>query len=298
MQSLKAAAILLAAASLCAAQTPPRELRVEFEGNRVFTSEQLRRAFMQCYEANRGELLYHGVFDYCLRRDPLNVMRRAGYVRAKFGEPRSESLGDVMTLTVPVEERELYRVGRVTVEGATHFDAEGLRGLLPLKRGDIADSIAVGRWVDEHLRKKYADEGFIKYEAVIEPVYRLAPGAPEGVVDLAVTIDEGKQFRLRRLEFKAEGYVPEEELREALGVKAGEVFRQQEYAEGAQKLDRLKLFDRDEGRFERVDGDGDVEFHSDEETGDLDITIHLTERGQERAARKTGPRAQAIEREE
>jgi len=293
VQSLKAAAILLAAASLCAAQTPPRELRVEFEGNRVFTSEQLRRAATQCHEALDRGRAGDEALDYCLRKDVVEVMRRAGYVRARFGQTRTAGLGDAVTVTAPVEEGELYRVGRVTVEGATHFDAKSLRELLPLKRGDIADSLAVGRWADEHLRKKYTDEGFIQYEVDIEPEYRLAPGATEGVVNLTVTVNEGKRFRLRKLEFKAEGYVPEEELRGALGVKEGEVFRQQEYADGLQRLCGHKLFRPEDGRFEEIDGDRDIEFHGDEVTGDLDIAIHLTEKGQERAnkseARPGGP---------
>ena len=285
MQSLKAAAIVLAAASLCAAQEapPPRELRVEFEGNRVFTSEQLRGAAIRCYEAGRRKAFDAEALDYCLRKEAVNVMRRAGYVRAQFGQTRTASLGDAVTVTVPVEEGEFYRVGRVNVVGAAHFDAKQLRELLPLKRGDIADTTAVGRWAFEYLKSKYADEGFIQYDAEIEPDYRVAHGATEGVVNLTVTVNEGKQFRLRRLEFKAEGYVPEEELRAALGVKEGEVFRQQEYADGVQRLCRHKLFDSGDGRFEEIDGDRDIELHGDEVTGDLDITIRLTEKGQERA---------------
>lgn len=285
MQSLKAAAILLAAASLCAAQAPPPvELRFEFEGNRVFTSEQLRKAATQCYEARKGEAFYHGVLDYCLRNDVVEVMHRAGYVRAQFGERRAESRGDVVTVTVPVEEGELYRVGRVTIEGAAHFDAKSLRGLLPLARGDIADTVTVGRWASDHLRRKYADEGFLQYEADVEPEYRVAPGAPEGVVDLAVTVNEGKRFKLRSVEFEGPADAPLDALREALGLKEGEFFRQQGYLDGVANLNNLDLFDL-EGRFEDVDEDRDVEFRADQEAGELDLRIHLTEKGRERAAR-------------
>jgi outer membrane protein insertion porin family len=213
------------------------------------------------------------------------VMRRAGYVRAQFGETRAATHGDVVTVTVPVEEGELYRLGRVTIEGAAHFDAQSLRELLPLRRGDIADTVAVGRWAYDHLRRKYADEGFIQYEADIEPEYRFQPGAPEGVLNLTVTVNEGKRFRLRSVEFEGPADAPFDVLREALGLKGGEFFRQQEYVEGVAKLNNLDLFDR-EGRFEDVDEDRDVEFRADEEAGELDLKIHLTEKGQERKARR------------
>jgi outer membrane protein insertion porin family len=286
MRSLKAAAIILAAACVCAAQAPQGELRVEFEGNRVFTSEQLRKATAQCYAGRNREAFDAELLDYCLRRDVLDVMRRAGYVRAGFGETRAASPGGVVTVTVPVEEGGLYRVGRITIAGASHFDVGSLRELLPLKRGDIADGPAVGRWADEHLRKKYADEGFIQYEVDIEPEYRGAPGAPEGVVDLTVTVAEGRRFKLRSVGFEGPADAPLDVLREALGLREGEFFGQQEYRDAVQRLNRYELFDRGGGRFEEVDADRDAEFRHDEETPELDITIHLTERGQERAPRR------------
>jgi len=287
VQSLKAAAIILAAASLCAAQeTPPGELRVEFEGNRVFTSEQLRKATTQCYEASSREAFDVEHLDYCLRRDVVDLMRRAGYVRARFGEKRTASLGDVLTVTVPVEENEFYRFGRVTIEGAEHFDAKSLRELLPLKRGDIADTVAFGRWAFDLLTRKYADEGFIQYEADIEPSYRVEPGASEGVVDLLVTVNEGKRFTLRSLKFEGPAGAPVDVLREALGLKEGQVFKQQEYIDAVASLNRHELFDRDGGRFEDVEKDNDVEFRVDEEAGGVDITIHLLEKGQERESRR------------
>ena len=286
MQSLKAAAIVLAAASLCAAQeTPPGELRVEFEGNRVFTSEQLRNAVKQCYEAGKREAFDAAALDYCLQKDVVNVMRRAGYVRSQFGETRKARLGDVLTVTVPVEENEFYRVGRINVEGAAHFDAKQLRELLPLKRGDIADTTAVGRWAFEHLKSKYADEGFIQYDAEIEPDYRVAPGAPEGVLDLTVTLDEGKRFTLRSVKFEGDAGAPVDVLREALGLREGEVFKQREYVDALGELNRHILFDREHGRYEGGYQEQDVEVLVDAEAGALDITIHLNEKGHWRAAR-------------
>jgi len=290
MWSLKAAA-LLAAASACGAFAVPaaaQDVGVEFEGNRVFTSERLRVVTTDCL-ARRGrveEKFIPEALDYCLRKDVVNFMRRAGYLRAAVGEPRPAPHAEGLSVSVPVEEHELYRLGRIKIEGASHFNAKALRELLPLRRGDIADATAVVRWLGEHLKRKYEDEGFIQYEYDIEPEFRLEPGARAGVVDFSVTLNEGRQFRLRRLEFKADGYVPEDALREALGLREGEVFRRQGYRDGINNLNGLDLFEP-RGRFEAVDGEGDVEFHAGEETGELDITIHLTERGQGRAARRT-----------
>jgi hypothetical protein len=318
MRSRNSVVCLLVISSLCAAyaataaaQSPtvqvsaarPREaaagpgvpwtqVRFEFEGNRFFPSEQLRGAATHCYQRRSGEKDFDPeLLDYCLRKDVLDVMRHTGYLRATLGEPRTARRGADVIVTVPVEERELYRLGRVKIEGAAHFDVKSLRELLPLRRSDIADSLAVGRWAFEHLKKKYADAGFIQYEADIEPEFRIEPGAGEGVVDLAVTVNEGRQFRLRKLEFKAEGYVPDDELRGAFSLKEGEVFRAQEFADGVLRMNDLKLFDLDGGRFEDVDRDKDVEFRADAETGDLEITIRLNEKGRAQPAHKQTPDA-------
>jgi outer membrane protein insertion porin family len=263
------------------------ELRIEFEGNRVFPSEQLREATEVCYRQRRDDDkdFEPQLLEYCLKNDMLDVMRRAGYVRARAEEPRAHRLGESVKLTVPLEENELFRTGRVTIEGAAHFDVKQLRELLPLKRGEIADSVAVRRWAFEHLLHKYADEGFIQYQADIDPAYRVEPGASEGVLDLTVTVNEGKRFKLGSVEFEGPADAPLDVLREALGLREGEFFGRQAYRDAVQRLNQHALFDGDGGRFEDVEQDEDVEFRSNEETGELDLRIRLTERGQERAAR-------------
>ncbi|HWW74788.1 MAG TPA: POTRA domain-containing protein [Pyrinomonadaceae bacterium] len=308
MQSLKAAARLLAAASLCGALAaaataqPARaakyeaedapdanvkwaDVRVEFEGNRLFTSEQLLRATNECYEGfdQAAEEFNPDRFDYCLHRGVLAFMRRAGYVRAKLGETRTLPLGSGLLVSVPVEENELYRLGRVNIEGAEHFKAERLREMLPLREGDIADAVAVLRWLEEHVKRAYADEGFIQYDYDLKPEFRPGRDGGEGVVDFAVTVNEGRQFRLGRVEFDGPADAPLDALREALGLREGEVFRRREYEDGFHRLNGLELF-RADGRFEEVDRDKDVAFHIAKGASELDLTIHLTARGQERRA--------------
>jgi outer membrane protein assembly factor BamA len=308
MQSFKAAACLLAAASLCgalaataSAQTaraaeyeaeaapgaPVKwaDVRVEFEGTRLFTSEQLQRAMNECYvRVGQGEEKFDpDRLDYCLHRGVLPFMWRAGYVRAKFGETRTLPLGAGLLVSVPVEENELYRLGRVNIEGAEHFKAERLREMLPLKEGDIADAVVVLRWLEEHVKLTYADEGFIRYDYDLKPDFKLGHDGGEGVVDFAVTVEEGRQFRLGRVEFDGPADAPLDALREALGLREGEVFRRQEYEDGFERLSRLELF-RAGGRFEEVDREKDVEFRIPKGTDELDLTIHLMERGQGRRA--------------
>ncbi len=267
-----------------------KDVRVEFEGNRLFTSERLRGLVHECYGKDAMEFEPERL-DYCLRTHVLGFVRRSGYLRAELGKTRAEQTGAGETLTVPIDEKELYRLGRVKLEGAEFFTPARLREMLPLKSGDIADGVAVVRWLSEHLKKLYADEGFIQYEFDVEPEFSLDTDTGEGVADLSVTINEGRRFRLQRLKLASSADVPEDALREALGLREGEVFRAQEFADGVRRMNQLKLFDWDGGRFEDVDHEKDVEFRTDEETGDLEITIRLNEKGRGQPAQKQVPDA-------
>jgi len=287
---------LLSAASLCAALAGPaaaqgqqartaavgapaangaraawRDVRIEFEGNRLFTSERLRGMTTECYERTRriDEELDPEAFDYCLRTEVLGFVRRSGYLRARLGELRAERSGAGETLTVPLDEKELYRLGRVRIEGAETFAPERLRELLPLRQGDVADGPAVVRWLGEHLRGMYADEGFIQYEYDVEPEFRLDTGAGEGVADFSVTINEGRRFKLRRLSFASRGDVPEDVLRGAMLLREGDFFSAQKFGDSVQRLNDLDLFDH-------INQHRDADFQADEETGELDIRIRLT----------------------
>jgi len=188
-----------------------KDVRVEFEGNRLFTAERLRELAQECYGAGHADDEFiPGKLDYCLRTHVLGFVRRSGYLRAQLGERRAERTPWGETVTVPFEEGELYRLGRVNLEGATRFAAGHLRELLPLKAGDVADAEALGRWLGEHLKKLYADEGFLQYEYDLEPEFRLDTATGEGVADFSVTINEGKRFRLRSVSFASSADVPED----------------------------------------------------------------------------------------
>ena len=275
-----------ARAEQAAPRTLWKDIRVEFEGNRLFSSERLRELMNGCYGKDEPEFSPEK-FDYCLRTGVLGFVRRSGYLRAQVGTPRAERTWAGETLTVPLDEKELYRVGRVQIEGAEFFTPARLRELLPLKGGDIADGVALVRWLGEHVQQLYGDEGFIQYQFAIEPEFHLDTANGEGVADFKVTVVEGKRFKLRRVTFASSAELPEEALRGALRLREGEFFRLRELREAVQRLNQLEAPGWD-GRFDIVDADSDTEFLTDEETAELDIKIRLTERRGERPGREAG----------
>ena len=241
---------------------------IRFEGNRIFRSDELvakMTGYLQSYEGS-AKGYNADIFDVCLRQLS-NFIRSSGYLQAKLGEPK-QLIEDRLVLTVPVEEGALYRLGEIKIEGAENLSRERVRAMLSLQRGEIANGQVLGKWLYEDLKELYGEMGYIEYTAEIDPEFRLVDQASkEGVVDLRVTIEEGQQFRIRSIKFDGSS-VSEEELRDLLLIRVGDVFNQLLLEKSVNQLNAT-------GWFEMIDKDKDTDFRTDEEEALLNITLRL-----------------------
>src|SRR6266550_4356994 len=139
-----------------------RVVEVQFEGNTTFSDSKLRGAMKYVKEAGlisrlKGQdILDREKLEYDLRQVD-NYMRSKGYLQARHGEPRVESVGPRRTgfpilplpflsstdeglrITVPIIEGRLYRLGELKIEGNSIFSEQYIRAVIGLKTGDIAD---------------------------------------------------------------------------------------------------------------------------------------------------------------
>ena len=159
-------------------------------------------------------------------------MRSKGYLQARHGEPRVESVGPRRTgfpilplpflssvdeglrVTVPIVEGKIYRIGEMKIEGNSIFSEEQIRSVIGLNKGDMANAEKISKGLFENLKKIYGSQGFIEYTAEPVPTFKDNAQTPnEGVVDFTITIVEGKQFTLRRLEFSGNTFTRDSVLR-------------------------------------------------------------------------------------
>jgi outer membrane protein insertion porin family len=242
---------------------------IRFEGNRIFSSQELEarmREFLHRYEDPKKSYDAE-IFDVCLR-DLTNIIRSRGYLQARLGEPKKELTQGRLVVTVPVEEGALFRVGEIKIEGVESLTQEQARAMLSLQREDIANGEAIGKWLYEDLKKLYGEMGYIEYTAEIDPEFKLVNQASkEGVVDFNVTIDEGRQFRIRSIRFDGSD-ISNKELHVLLLIRPGDVFNQLLLEKSVNQLNETNWF-------EMIDKDKDTDFRTDEEEGLLDITLRL-----------------------
>src|SRR5690349_2295594 len=275
-----------------------RVVDVQFEGNTVFSDGQLRGSMKYVKEAGlitrfkSTDILNREKLDYDLR-NVTNYMRSKGYLQARTGEPRIESVGrrrtgfpilplpflssvdEGLKITVPIVEGKVYRLGEFKVEGNSIFSENQIRAVIGLNKGDIADGEKVSKGLFENLKKFYGQQGFIEYTAEPVPTFKDNPAnANEGIVDFTVTIEEGKQFTLRRLEFVGNTFTRDNVLRREVLINEGDIYNDAYWEYSVVKLNQL-------GYFNPIDKDKDVDRRTNDEEATVDLSLKVSERGRQ-----------------
>jgi outer membrane protein insertion porin family len=275
-----------------------RVVDIQFEGNQKFSDGELRGAMKYVKEAGfisrfKGQdILDPEKLEADLRGNVTNYMRGKGYLQARTGDPVIEGLGprrtgfpiplpllsstdEALRITVPVIEGRLYRLGDVKIEGNSIYSEQVIRQVIGLNQGDVASGERIYKSLFEELKKLYGRAGFIQYEADPEPTFKDSPTNPqEGVVDYTITINEGRQFTLRRLEFAGNTFTRDNVLRREFILNEGDIYNQDYVEYSVLRLNQLGFFDP-------VDKEKDVDFRQNEEQGEVDVTVKVVERGRQ-----------------
>lgn len=275
-----------------------RVVEIQFEGNTVFSDGSLRGAMKYVKEAGlitrfkSTDILDREKLEYDLRLVD-NYMRSKGYLQARHGEPRVESVGrrrtgfpilplplissvdEGLRVTVPIVEGKVYRLGEFKVEGNSIFSEAQIKAVIGLNKGDVADGEKVTKGLFENLKKFYGQQGFIEYTAEPVPTFKDNPANPnEGIVDFTVTIEEGKQFTLRRLEFVGNTFTRDNVLRREVLINEGDIYNDAYWEYSVVKLNQL-------GYFNPIDKDKDVDRRTNEEEATVDLSLKVSERGRQ-----------------
>lgn len=275
-----------------------RVAEIEFEGSKVFKSGKLRDQMKYVKEAGlisrfkEQDILDRAKLDYDLHRVD-TYMQSKGYLQARHGEPRITGLGkrrtgfpilplpflssvdDTLKITVPIVDGKLYRLGDMKIEGNSIFSEQVIKAVIGLNKGDVANGEALTKALYENLKKAYGQQGFIQYTAEVTPTFKDNPQNPnEGTADFAITIDEGKQFTLRRLEFTGNTFTRDNVLRREVLMNEGDIYNQNTFEYSIIRLNQL-------GYFNPIDKDKDADYRTNEEEGLVDVTVKVAEKGRQ-----------------
>ena len=128
------------------------------------------------------------------------ALETRGYFKSRVGEPEIRvvsltPLQETIAISLTVNEGERYRLDTVTFEGVKAFPEQELRRLFPINQGDIFNTEAVRKGLDD-MRSLYASKGYINFT----PVPETQVNEVAQTVSLQVMADEGPVFRVGKLQ--------------------------------------------------------------------------------------------------
>ncbi len=279
-----------------------RIVEIDFVGNEKFSDKELRGALTIVQETGlisrfKGQdILDLRKLQFDLGKNVRAYMWSKGYFQARLGEPEVVGLGvkrtdfiplitlplplisskdDTLKIIIPVTEGKLFRVGELKVEGNSIFSEQHILSYVGLKTGEIANGKRLQDAVYEDMKKVYGSQGFVLFSAEYEPEFKDSPTNPgEGIVDIKINIDEGKQFTLRRLEFTGNTFTRDRVMRREFLINEGDIYNQNYLDISVARLNQTQYFDP-------IDKDQDVEIRTDEEQGDVDLIVKIKEKGRQ-----------------
>jgi len=215
---------------------------IRFEGNETFTNQELVEDLKQCSKDD-WEIYEPRRFNFYLQTCTRRFLSSKGFLKAKLLEPKLIKVENRYILEINLTEGDRYRTGAIKIEGAKVFTPKEITEILGLKEGEIINGKETQNSIYEKLKRIYVDQGFVLYNAdfdvdFIEPQVE----GLDGIVNLVITIDEGKLFKLSKIEFTGVEKEKIAELRRLILLKDGEVYNQSKIEAGIKKINETGEF--------------------------------------------------------
>ena len=228
---------------------------ITFENNTVFSDGRLRGRMKKLKQGGfwnlswlSGKTTYNeekwGEDQELLRDHYLN----AGYVTASIGEPKITYVDGKsglfkkkpvkwMMLDIPVSEGDPYRVGTVTFEGMKLFKPELVLPIFKVQEGEIYSEKKLKKGF-EKLRDAYGAQGYFQYTGFT----KRTPNRDKKTVDLALEINEDKQYFVGKINFVGNESTRDKVIRREVYLTEGDVFNTELLKLSIRRINQLGYF--------------------------------------------------------
>lgn len=181
--------------------------------------------------------------------------------------------GKATSITIPIEEGEQYRMGRLVIrssdpEKPLSLRHEVLESMFPLKQGDIF-AFAKVRKAYEDYTKLYGAAGYIDFTA--QPTFDAHDDTK--VIDLTFDFDEQKRFYVRRIDFSGNVTTRDKVIRRELLINEGQVFNNRAWETSLLRLNQLDYFNKIDPK--------DAEIKRNQAAATVDILLKVKEKGKQ-----------------
>lgn len=197
------------------------------------------------------------------------AIRRTGGGAVKLPLIHSTAPGIRADISIPVEEGKKYSLGKINFVGVKLFRTPEtlMRPLFGMSESDTFSTAKLRKGMEE-LRKLYGQFGYI--DMVPEPDFQPNPATAK--LDLTLTVDEGKQFFVRRIDFAGNTTTRDKVIRRELLIDEGDMFNTRLWEISILRLNQL-------GYFEALKEEEAAQITRDTKNNVVDITLKVKERG-------------------
>ena len=177
--------------------------------------------------------------------------------------------GKKADLAIQIEEGRQYKLNRITFEGVKLFRTPQtlMRPLFKMDQGDVFSTKKLREGL-ENMRKLYGEFGYI--DMVPDPYFEPQPGSDQ--IDMTLSVDEGDQFFVRRIDFSGNTTTRDKVIRRELLIDEGDMFNTRLWDVSLLRLNQL-------GYFEVLKEGEAADIRRDTKTNTVDITLNVKERG-------------------
>lgn len=251
---------------------------IDFDGNTVFGDWRLRLSMKDTKESSLlTKITKKDIYNPATIEEDLDKVRdiykKAGYKDVLIGKPElnvtakrpdAASIRDQkrrLSVTVPIEEGERWKLGQISVEGNEVFSDELILAQFDKPRGGWLRSKIIDDAV-ESVSKLYSSIGYIFATVDSETV---DSDTKENVADVVVHVDESDQFRVGRIEFEGNTKTRDKVLRRELLLQEGRVMNMTAVQNSLLKIRQLNYFALNE--------EEPVKFDFDAENKTVDLVV-------------------------
>jgi outer membrane protein insertion porin family len=226
--------------------------KVSFDGNEVFGDGTLRSAMKKTKKSNIvTRLRKRDIYNPATVEEDLDKVREvyhnAGYKNLVVGNPEltviesgEDSEGRPkkreLGIVIPVEEGERWKLGEILFEGNKVLPDEFLKNAFEEPKGGWLRQDVIDKGL-KSLEEFYSNTGYMFARIDDEVIER-----EDLVADIKLTIDEGDQFRVGRIEFSGNSKTKDRVLRRALRVQEGMVFNSGQLKNSMFRINQLEYF--------------------------------------------------------
>lgn len=242
-----------------------RIAKIDFQGNKAFSDGKLEgqmkgnRAHSWLSFITSAGTYQEAKFDEDADR-LVAFYRNNGYIFARVGQPQLEVIKDSpdgktreVSLKIPVDEGDSYKVGTFDFSGNTIVASDKLRPLFKIKDGDVYDEKKVRKGF-EKAKELYGAAGYMEFVALpdlnarcfdeesLKPDVNCAPDAKRDVVDVTLRVQEGAQYFVNRITFTGNTTTRDEVVRRELRLLENGVFNAEALKYSVRRLNQLGYF--------------------------------------------------------